>query len=200
MKQNEQKNDLREIKLKEYVKNNFKQNGTSAKNCSAGHKATADKRKADQAYAYYSRILNKPFDSVEELTVAEELYYAEQKAKADSIAAKKANALKVEEAFKALNTARKSYKEDLAQLVTEYQEELARVKKAFELGKSDVRNRLAKAEEDYDAALKAFTEKYPEGFHLTLKDGDFETTIDKKTSITENKDRFMDIFELFYRI
>jgi rRNA maturation endonuclease Nob1 len=68
------------------------------------------------AYSYYSNVLNKPFESVDELREAEAKYYAEIKAKEDKAATKKADAKKVEDAFKALNQARKVYKEDLTQL------------------------------------------------------------------------------------
>jgi multidrug resistance efflux pump len=81
-------------------------------------------RKANVVYGYYSKLLQKPFDSVEELYEAEEAYYAMQKAKDDAAAQKKADAQKVEDAFKALNTARRSFKEDLTQLTKEYAESL----------------------------------------------------------------------------
>jgi hypothetical protein len=97
----------------------------------------------------------------------------------------------VEDAFKALNAARKTYKEELTTLTQNYSDELAVLKKAFELGKADIHDKLAKAEVEYSDALKAFTEKYPEGYHLTLKDGDFETTI-SSTSTTSHADKFTD--------
>ena len=34
-------------------------------------------------YGFYSKVLQKPFDSLSELKAAEDVYYAEQKAKAD---------------------------------------------------------------------------------------------------------------------
>lgn len=129
------------------------------------------------AYGYYSRVLNRPFDSVAELREAEAKYYAEVKAKEDKAAAKKADAIKVEEAFKALNRARKDYKEDLTQLTTEYSTAMADLKDAFELGKKDIHDKLAAAEDNYAKALKEFTAAHPEGYHVTLRDGDFETTI-----------------------
>ena len=43
-------------------------------------------------YGYYSRVLNKPFDSLNELAIAEAAYYAELKAKEDKAAQKKAEA------------------------------------------------------------------------------------------------------------
>ena len=146
-------------------------------------------------YGFYSKVLQKPFDSLSELMAAEEAYQAEQKAKEEKVSQRKADAQKVEDAFKALNVARKVYKDNLKQLTKEYAEELENLKKAYDLGKEDIHNKLAEAEDAYEAALKEFTNKYPEGFHLTLKDGDFETTIDSKATAGSN-----DAVENFFRI
>ena len=146
-------------------------------------------------YGFYSNVLKKPFERLDDLKKAEYVYFEKQKAKEDAAAKKKADATKVEDAFKALNAARKSYKEDLCQLTKEYSEELETLKKAFELGKKDIHDKLAAAEETYEVALKEFTNKYPEGFHLTLKDGDFETTIDSKATAGSN-----DVVDNFFRI
>jgi DNA repair exonuclease SbcCD ATPase subunit len=136
--------------------------------------------KQEPTYAFYSKVLKEAFDTVEELMEAEEAHYAKIKAKEDQANQKKADAAKVEEAFKALNTARRSYKEALTQLTKEYAESLENLKKAFELGKKDINSKLAQAEDQYDAALKDFTDKY-DHYHMTLKDGDFETTISRQS-------------------
>ena len=140
----------------------------------------------EPSYAYYSKVLNKPFDTVNALKEAEEAYFAEIKAKEDKAATKKADAKKVEDAFKCLNAARKVYKERMAELTAAYTEDLKKLKANFESDKASTQNILAKREEEYSAALKAFTDKYPEGYHLTLKDGDFETTISSQSAL-ENK-------------
>ena len=102
----------------------------------------------------------------------------------------------------ALNAARKEYKEDLAQLTKEFTEEMANLKKAFELGKKDIHDKLAAAEAAYDKALKEFNTKHPEGYHVTLRDGDFETTISRQsnTRTVKKDDSIMDIFNLFFGI
>ena len=158
--------------------------------------------KENENYGYYSRLLNKPFDTVAELKDAEAAYYAEQQAKADKAAAKKADAQRVEDAFKALNQARKIYKENLTQLTTEYTEALTELKQAFDLGKKDIQEKLAAAEDNYAKELKAFTEKH-EQFHMCLKDGDFETTISSsKTSDvkkTDTKDtNLLNLFDMLF--
>lgn len=166
-------------------------------------------RKADVEYGYYSRLLQKPFDSVEELRMAEAEYYEAEKIKADKAAQKKADAQKVEEAFKAMNAARREYKEKLTQLTKEYSEELTNLKNAFELGKKDIHNAMAAAEDAYAKALKEFTDRY-DSYHFTMRDGDFETTMTKMASADDKKvdskdasqvnsqANLMNIFDLFF--
>ena len=79
---------------------------------------------SEVAYAFYSKVLNKVFDTVEDLQKAETAYAAELKAKEDKAAQKKADAKKVEDAFKALNLERKMYKENMVRLTERYKEEL----------------------------------------------------------------------------
>ena len=159
-----------------------------------------------QDYGYYSRVLNKPFDSIEELRAAESEHYAEIKAKEDKVAAKKADAQKVEDAFKAMNAARKVYKENLAQLTTEYTNALTELRKTYEHGANDIREKMAAAENAYKTALKEFTDKY-DSYHLSLKDGDFETTIESNRSVKQNatnstvkSNSLLDLFDLFFNI
>jgi chromosome segregation ATPase len=156
-------------------------------------------------YGFYSKTLQKPFDTLKELIAAETAYLDEQKAKEYKAAKKKEDAQKVEEAFKALNAARKTYKEELAQITKEYAESLENLKKAFELGKKDITSKLTTAEDNYSKALKEFTDAHPEGYHLTLKDGDFETTISgsttaNKTATSPKASDIFDIFDLLFRI
>jgi hypothetical protein len=143
----------------------------------SGEKETLD-------YGFYSNVLQKPFERLDDLKKAEYVYFEEQKLKEDKAAQKKADAKKVEETFKTLNAARKEYREKFTQLAQEYAEELESLKKAFELGKKDIRNKLADAEAAHEKALKDFTTKY-ESYHMTLKDGDFEKTISKTTDKSE---------------
>ena len=149
-------------------------------------------------YGFYSKVLQKPFDSLSELKAAEDAYYGEQKAKADKAAQKKADAQKVEESLKALNAARKVYKEDLTQLTKEYAESLEDLKKAFELGKKDITSKLAAAEESFDKELKKFADTYGQ-YHFTLKGDDFETTISggTKTVNEVKKPTTTGFFDLF---
>jgi chromosome segregation ATPase len=157
-----------------------------------------------QAYAFYSKELKQVFDSVDELKAAEASHRAELKAKEDQITQKKADAQKVEEAFKALNLARKAYKDDTTALTKEYAESLDNLKKAYDLGIKDIKGKLATAEESYKAALKEFTDKY-DTYHLSLKDGDFETTISSQTNgvakakVPADISKIADLFDLMFR-
>lgn len=161
------------------------------------NKQRTPNKKDERTYSYYSRVLKEPFDSVGELKEAEEAYYAKLKAKEDKAAQKKTDALKVEDAFKALNKARKDFKTKLTALTEAYREELESLKKSFENAKADIHKELSEHEDAYSNALKTFTEKYPEGFHLTLKDGDFETTIGHQTS-GKPLSNFTDLFDFFF--
>ena len=149
----------------------------TTKKCNCNSDTT---EKPELGYGFYSNVLKKPFERLADLKRAEEVYYAEQKAKEDKAAQKKAEALKVEDAFKALNDARKIYKKNLTQFTKEYAESLENLKKAFELGKKDIHNTLAAAEENFDKMLKEFTAKY-DTYHFSLKGDDFETTISGST-------------------
>lgn len=159
-----------------------------------------ENQKSVQSFAYYSRLLKEPFDTVEELNEAEEAYYAKQKAKEDKAAKKKADAQKVEDAFKALNAARKHYKEQLATITENYTAQLKELKEAFAEAKELVEKNLAYAEGTYSDALKAFTDKYPEGYHLTLKDGDFETTISRESSLDGDTEDHPNLFDMLLRL
>ena len=160
--------------------------------------------KKEQNYMYYSKVLNAPFESLDALRAAEDEHYAKLKAKEDKATEKKADATAVEEAFKALNAARKTYKEDINELTKVYSQGLVDLKEKFESSRKAIKETLAKAEDDYAKALKAFIDKYPEGYHLTLKDGDFETTISGQTSgsnkatLKAGSAKPVDLFDLFF--
>lgn len=158
----------------------------------------------EPTYSYYSKVLAKPFDTLEELAAAEAAYYDKLREKEDKAAQKKADAKKVEDAFKDLNTARKAYKDNLTQLTKEYSEKLEDLKNTYEFGKKDITSKLAQAEATYKAALEEFTGKY-EQYHITLKDGDFETTISSQTTVnntesTVDYSKLFDLFDMFFKI
>lgn len=156
----------------------------------------------EPTYCFYSKLLQKPFESVPELKAAEAEHLAKMKAKEDKAATKKADATKVEEAFRAMNQARKNFKESLSAVTEDYRDSLNKLKAAFEQDKNAIHADLAKAETVYADALKEFTEKYPEGYHITLKDGDFETTIQGHSSAASQNaaKAAADLIDLLFRI
>lgn len=160
---------------------------------------TIDKlnHKEAPSYGYYSKVLQKPFDSLEELRNEETAYYAKLKAKEDAAKAKKADAQAVESAFIALNAARKKYKTTLADITNDYAAKLSKISEDFKNARNVATTELGKAEAAYEEALKAFTSKHPEGFHLTLKDGDYETTISSKVTPGCTVDFLKDFPSLF---
>lgn len=134
-------------------------------------------------FGYWSKLLSQPFDTLAELVAAENARRAEDEAKAKAKETRKADAEVVEQAFKALNAIRKAYKERMTALVAEYNEQLATLKSSFTANADELKATLAEAEDTYAEALRCFTEKY-DSYHLTLKDGDFETTISNQTGGT----------------
>ena len=99
---------------------------------------------------FYSKVLKEPFESIEALVEAEEAYYAKLKAKEDKAAEKKADASKVEEAFKNLNAARKEYKDGLNAVTKEYSKGLNALKEAFERDCKAIKENLAKARVEFE--------------------------------------------------
>lgn len=126
---------------------------------------------------YYSEKLNKLFETEKELLVAEKEVAEAEAKKAELAKNKKADANKVEDAFKARNAARREYNTKVMDARKVYNTALAEAKKAFNEALNEAASAKDKAEETYNAALKEFTDKHPEGYHMTLKDGDNVMTI-----------------------
>jgi seryl-tRNA synthetase len=126
---------------------------------------------------YYSEKLNKLFDTEKELVAAEKELADKEAKKAELAKSKKADANKVEEAFKARNAARREYNTKVMDARKAYNTALVEAKKAFNDAIAEATNAKDKAEEAYNTALTDFTSKHPEGYHMTLKDGDNVMTI-----------------------
>ena len=120
---------------------------------------------------------NKKFDTVEELEKAEAEVKTAIAKKEEAALARKAEASKVEEAFKARNAARKAYNAKLVELRKVYNEALKKARDEFESGLEETAKELKDAETVYDEALNEFIKKHPEGYHLSLRDGDNVTTL-----------------------
>lgn len=128
-------------------------------------------------YGYFSKLLNKPFDTVEELVAAEKAEIEARNAKLKKSEDKKADAKKVEEAFKAVNAAKKTYEAEALEAQKACAKIIADAKAAYAQAVEASRKKVEAAEAKYAEAVKDFTAKHPEGYHMTLRDGDTITSI-----------------------
>jgi DNA repair exonuclease SbcCD ATPase subunit len=126
---------------------------------------------------YYSELTKKLYETEEAAKEAEKELEAAKARSAELAKAKKQDATKVEEAFKARNAARREYNTKVMDARKAYNTALVEAKKAFNDAIAEATNAKDKAEEAYNTALTDFTSKHPEGYHMTLKDGDNVMTI-----------------------
>lgn len=147
---------------------------------------------------FYSEVTKKLYESEEELKIAEKAVADEETKKVEAAKAKKADAQKVEEAFKANNEAKREYNAKVVAARKTYNESVAAAKKSFDEAISDAVNLKNSAEESYDKILKDFIAKHPEGYHLTLKDGDNVVTLSSQTdsfsTIMKDYNNLLDFF------
>lgn len=119
------------------------------------------------SYGYYSNLLKKPFETLEELRKAEDDYNQAHKAELEKAEARKTEAKKVEEALRAQAEAlaqarvekRKAYKEYLSKCDEARASYLEACSKANETANM--------AYKDYQEKLRGFCEKYG-SFHTTM--------------------------------
>ena len=150
---------------------------------------------------YFSEILNKNFDTEEELVKAEEEHKAEQAKKEEAKLVVKKEASEVEEAFKTRNAARKEYNVKLIELRKTYNKEILEAKENFEKGLEEISKDRDAAEVEYDTKLREF-QKAHQNYHITLKDGDNVVTLtsNNKVSFPDINKEFDDILDLFSNI
>ena len=154
---------------------------------------------------YYSETLDKIFETEKELKVAEKADAEEKAKKEEAKLAVKKESSEVEDAFKARNAARKAYNEKLVEARKTYNEALRKAKDEFEANLKESTEALEKAETDYDNKLKAFQKAHPEGYRLSLKDGDNVVTytsnqVDYQVkSISKEFDDILDMFSNLLR-
>ena len=154
---------------------------------------------------YYSDTLDKIFETEKELKDAEKADAEEKAKKEEAKLIVKKESSEVEDAFKARNTARKAYNEKLVEARKTYNEALRKAKDEFETSLKESTEALEKAEADYDAKLKAFQKAQPEGYRLSLKDGDNVVTYTSNPveyhikDISKEFDDMLDLFSDFLR-
>lgn len=125
---------------------------------------------------YYSELTKQLYETEEAAKKAERDLEAAKAKNAELAKAKKQEATKVEDAFKARNAARREYNTKLVEARKIYNDAIIAAKKAFNETLTTATDAKDKAEEAYNTALKEFTAKY-ESYHMTLKDGDNVVTI-----------------------
>ena len=149
---------------------------------------------------YYSDTLDKLFETEKDLKDAEKADAEEKAKKEEAKLAVKKESSEVEDAFKARNTARKAYNEKLVEARKTYNAALRKAKDEFEADLKESTEALEKAETDYDNKLKAFQKAHPEGYRLSLKDGDNVVTYTSNPieyqvkNISKEFDDMLDLF------
>ena len=129
---------------------------------------------------FYSEVTKKLYETEEDLKNAEIEVAAEKAKKEEAALAKKADATKVEEAFKANNDAKREYNAKIVAARKMYNETVVAAKKAYEDAVNDATKVKDAAEKVYDEVLKEFTRKH-ESYHMTLRDGDNVVVLSNQT-------------------
>ena len=125
---------------------------------------------------FYSDELQKVFDTEEELKAAEAEAKQAAEKKALQAKEKKDEAAKIEELFAAKNTARKKFSEELVALRNEYNKAVREARAEFDSKVAEITKARDEAEAKFNQAVSDFVKKHPEGYHMTLKDGNNVTS------------------------
>lgn len=132
------------------------------------------KENAEEGVCVYSRLLSKPFDSLEELKAAEDNYKKENAEKLKAAETRKARAQEVDDAIKHRDELIKRERESKASAYKEYLTAIDEAKKKY----LDICNKsdedVKEAQKDVDDKLKAFCADYG-GYHTTIKYDDGST-------------------------
>lgn len=141
-------------------------------------------------YKVYSVVLNTLFDSVEELTAAEEEARKAEEAKKSLSEQRKSDAEKVKEAYLACRASKKAYNKNLIELRKEYNDAVQQAKVRYNKDVAALAETVNKAAEDYNNLLADFNKKYPGGFHLTLKETDegVEVKVEERKETEDSAD------------
>ena len=146
---------------------------------------------------FYSETLDKIFDTEKDLKAAEKEAAEKEAAKKKASEEKRAEAKVVEDAYKAHNAAKRTYNENVLALRKQYDADLRALKKAFDEAVEAEAKTLDEAAVAFDTALKEFTDKHPEGYHMTLKDSDNICTLVSHGGTPVISNAFDRSFEIF---
>lgn len=136
--------------------------------------STPKEEQTKASYSYYSRVLNRPFDTLDELKEAETSFRKNEEEKIIKDKIRKTRAMEVEAAGKAVLVAKKEARE----IITKAQEEAAKKIKDAETKYAELRDSFAK---DYN------------GYHSTYVNNNGEESI----TFGDVLDTFNNIFKLF---
>lgn len=144
----------------------------------------------EPAYGYYSKVLNKPFDTLNELQDAELAVKKAEDEKKNAIVTRKADAEKVKVAITNRIEADLAAKKASAEAYKKYLAEL-----------DEIESKRRSAKEEETKALQEFCEKYKEGFHDTINVDDIQYRVDYSTSGNVSfTDPFTKMIDTFFRI
>ena len=137
------------------------------------------------SYGYYSKVLNKPFDTVTELAAAEAAHKKAEDEKRQLAESRRNEAKPVEQAIDAYEEGKVVCNDAIADAYKEYREKVTAAEKE-----------LAKLEQNAEKLRDEFLEKHPEGFHYTYrsKDGKVVRTYNyynKRFDVFDNYDKFV---------
>lgn len=146
---------------------------------------------------YYSDVLDKIFDTEEELEKAEKEHEEAEAKKAEAKALVKKECEVVNDAFVARNAARHTYNEKVLEARKIYNDEVKAAQEKYQKSLEEVTANKTAAEKEFDTKLAEFKNNHPEGYRLNLKDGDQVATYVVTPDVKYNVDIFDDFDRLF---
>jgi len=147
---------------------------------------TSAKNEAVAEYGYYSKLLNKPFDTVKELVAAEDAFRKAEEEKKNALEAKKAETGAVEKAIDAYEEGKVVCNDAIAAAYKVYRAEVEKAEKA-----------LDELREDADEKLNTYLKAHPDsGFHYTFRSKDGKVVrnynyYNKRYDIFDNYNKFV---------
>lgn len=156
------------------------------------NKKLVEKEKTE--YGYYSKLLKQPFDSIKELEEAEKAHKEKVAKKQEALNNRKADAIKVEDAFKHYNKVNREAEAKKAEAYEAYVKAYKELTQTYIAKSDELKDSVLEAKKNYKKALSEFIQKHPEGYHLTLRDGDNVETY------SSNTNSYFDDFSLFDNI
>lgn len=164
-----------------------------------GKFVAGEKETVTEDFGYYSKLLKKPFDSIEALKEAEAAFKAEEEKKAAASEKRREEAKVVEEAFRAMNATRKGARKIIDDAKVLSAKKISEANAEYAAAVREQNEQIKVAEERYKKALDEFKAAHPDGYHLTLRDGDTEETITSEYAdfVTNFLQSLWDPFKIF---